>query len=369
MQNKAWGIAILGAIVVLAVALTAHNSSEDVAEGPITLGWMSPITGELANLGTDALTSAQIALDEVNARGGISGRQLELIIEDGTCSPSGAVPAGNKLINVDGVPVVLAMCSTEVMPNAPLANSTETVLLSSCASAPAVTEAGDYVFRTYPSDAYQGMVAAEFMYNDLGLRNVAVLSIQNDWGIGLQSVFQTRFKELGGTIALAEDFTQEARDLRGQITKIKNADVDGVYHPAFVETGITGLKQMRDLGITLPIVGGDSWDDESVHAAASGDVYYVAPKKQLSEDWKQKMADRGANATVCASNAYDNIMILAQVIENVGTNAEDIKNALYQVQDFPGVNGSISFDENGDVKNAAYSIHKIENGIKTVVNE
>jgi len=327
---------------------------------PIRIGFIAPITGDLADLGNDTLASAQIAIDEVNENGGVNGQKLELVVEDGRCSAKDAPQAASKLINVDDVQVIMAMCSPEVLATAGMANNQKRVLISSCASAPTVTDAGDYVFRTYPSDSFQGRFAAEYAYNTLGKRKAAILAMQNDWGKGLENVFAKRFQELGGEVVLIQEHTQDSRDMRSQITKIKELNPDILYFPSFTEPSIAGLKQIHDLDLHTTILGGDAWNDPKLQKSdyAKG-VQFVIPKPNYNKDWIQKMEMRHAGQTVCAPSAYDNVKILADIIKQVGNDGEKIKDQLYRVEGYEGVNGDITFDQNGDITDAQYEVVKL----------
>lgn len=366
MNRKYLAIFIVAVVVVGGVYLFKKDSGVVVVPSkdtePVKIAWVGPLTGDVANLGKDTLASTQIAVDEVNAAGGINDRKIELVIEDGKCNAKDASVAANKLINVDKVTVMLAMCSPEVNTAADMANTNKVVVLSSCASAPNVTDAGDYIFRTYPSDSFQGVYAANYAYNTLGKQKVAILAMQNDWGLGLEKVFKQKFESLGGQVVVLEEFSEESRDLRSQITKVKNSDAEMIYFPAFTESALAGLKQIKELGVNLPILGGDAWDDPKIAQSdfAQG-VFFITPQVNFNSDWKAKMLAKGAGTTVCAPAAYDNVKILADIIGRVGDTGEKIKNELYKVKDYPGVNGTITLDQNGDLATAAYDVKKVEN--------
>ena len=274
---------------------------------------------------------------------------------------------------MDHVPVVIGgLCSSETLSAAPIAERGKTVLFSPCSSAPAVTNAGDFVFRNYPSDAFQGKVAAEYAFNKLGKRKVAVLYCLSDWCTGLRDVFSKRFTELGGQIIASEGYEQSTKDLRAQLTKIKDAAPDLLYFVAYTEASIVGLKQAKELGLNTQIMGGDAWEDPKIWSEvgeAGENALYFAPSSPANEEFKNKMLAKDANEiTVCTPNAYDAVKIVAQVMRQVGTDPEKIKEALYKVQGYNGVSGEISFDENGDLKAAAYNVKQITNGTPVVID-
>lgn len=242
------------------------------------------------------------------------------------------------------------------------------MVLSYCSSAPAISQAGDYIFRDYPSDLYQGSFSAEYIYNQLSKKKVVILYAKSDWGNGIKDVFAKKFKELGGTIVAEEGYEQTSRDLRTQLTKIKSANPELVYFLGYTEASIPGIKQAKELGLSAPLFGGDAWDDSKIWtdagSAGEGAMYSVvyAP---LNNDFKTKMRVKVGNdeITVCTPQAYDAVKLISKVIEKVGTNAEAIKNELYKINYTGGVSASeIKFDSNGDFVGANYIIKVVRNG-------
>lgn len=159
--NTKWIIgAIAIIIIVLLIVLTGGNGG-DRAEGPIKLGFIGPLTGDVASIGEPSLVAAQIAVDEINEEGGINGQPIQLISEDGKCTGVAAANAAQKLVNVDKVIAIIGgLCSGETLAIAPIAEAGKVPTISTCASSPEISTAGDYSFRVYPSDNYQGKFAA-----------------------------------------------------------------------------------------------------------------------------------------------------------------------------------------------------------------
>lgn len=354
-------IMLVGAGCSQTANIGASNSAP--SNTPIKIGWVGPLTGDASSLGNDALKGAQLAVDEVNASGGVNGAPIQLVVEDGKCNSKDAALAGNKLINVDKVTVMETLCSGETVAIAPMAEQNKVVIVSNCSSAPGVTTAGDYIFRTFPSDIYQGKFAADYVYNKLGKHTVATMAILTDYGTGIQNSFETNFKQLGGRIVASEQFTQEARDLRTQLTKIKNSGAGLLYFAGYTETALAALKQAKELGLGLPIFSPDALDDSKVHASGLAEgLMYTVPAFKTDTGWNAKLVTRGGNMSSCTPRSYDNIKLLADVMGRVGTDATAVKDALYQVKDFPGVGGPISFDSNGDPTTATYDVKVVKNG-------
>jgi len=368
MENstKIWlGIIALAVIVLILIGTLTGNI---VKRDKVTVGVILPMTGEVAAIGLNSKAAMELAAKEINENGGINGQELELIFEDGKCNSKDAANAANKLINIDGVDIIIGgMCSGETMSAAPIAESSETVLLSFCSSAPTVTNAGDYVFRVMPSDSYQGKFAAEYAYNELGARKVAVIYPLGDYGVGIKNAFTKNFEALGGEIVIEQGVEQTTKDLRTPLTKIKAENPDVIYFVAYADAAIIGLKQIKELGIKAQILGGDAWDDpkiiEEAKDSAEG-VRYVMPYAPLNLNFKKGMKEmtNSEEITLCSPNGYDAVNLLAKIIAEVGTDSNAVKDALYQVEGYKGVSGTITIDENGDLEDATYQVKEIRNG-------
>jgi len=371
-----WTLGIIGVFVVVllivlavlpgekAPAKTAKTSQRSTQ--PITIGFIGPLTGDAASIGQMAQQSVGLAVEEVNKEGGINGRPLQVIYEDGQCNANSAANAAQKLVTLDNVPVIIGgLCSSETLAAAPIAEG-KTVLLSPCSSNPDITNAGDYVFRAYPSDSFQGKFAAEYAFENFG-HKAAILYCNSDWCVGLKDVFGERFRELGGEVVAVEAFEQSSRDLRTQLLKVKTANPDSVYMPSYTEATIIGLKQAKELGMTMHFLGGDAWDDAKIYEGAGNaaeGIRFVVPKVTWPADFKQKMvAKTGKTDTpVCVPQAYDDVKMLANAMRKVGPDAAKVKDQLYTVQGYEGVSGTISFDENGDLKEATYVVKEVRDG-------
>ena len=370
------GLIIAGVVVLILTALPAKSPGIPEADtSSIKLGFIGPLTGDVANVGQNAKAAVEIAVEEVNAQGGVNGRVLEMVYEDSQCDGATASNAVNKLINIDKVVMILGgACSGETLAFTGLAEQTQTPVLSYCSSAPAISQAGDFIFRNYPSDTFQGSFVADYVFNTLSKKNVAVLYVKSDWGNGIKDVFVNKFKELGGTIAVEEGYEQTARDLRTNLTKIKSAKPDLLYFLGYTEASIPGLKQVAELKLGLPILGGDTWDDSKiwtdVGVAGNGVMYTVASTKG-GDEFKAKMqAKVGTNEiAVCSPTAYDGLKIMAQVLGQTGTaDRVAIKDALYQASYAGGVSfDNIRFDSNGDLVSANYIVKEVKDGVATPV--
>ncbi len=277
-------------VVVGGYFLLKGNFSQPVSTEPIKIGVSGPLTGELASWGVNLSAGVELARNEINNAGGINGQMIELVIENDKCEPTTAVNAFNKLINIDKVVSIIGpICSSAGGSALPVAQQNNVPVIIVSASAPHLTKIGDHIFRIYPSDAFQGKVGAEFMFNILNKKKVAVIYVNNDWGVGIKDVFINDFKNLGGEVVSEDSVLQDAKDIRTQLTKAKNSSAEALYFPAYPANAIGGLKQAKELGLKIPIVGGDAFDGEEVVKSPSSEgLIYTVPKILDTEDFKAK---------------------------------------------------------------------------------
>ncbi|MBM2817656.1 MAG: Extracellular ligand-binding receptor [Parcubacteria group bacterium] len=216
-------------LIVVGISYFGKNSSQPATKEPIKIGVILPLTGDAATIGESLKNTITIAIEEINGSGGVENRLLEMIYEDGKCGGLASASAAQKLINIDKVKFIIGgACSGETLGSAPIAESSKVVLLSPVSSSPDITNAGDYVFRNFASDASSGNEIAEAII-DIGHKKVAVISEQTDYSQALRKVFEKRFTELSGTITTSETYTTNTRDFRTQLTKIKNTLPDAIY--------------------------------------------------------------------------------------------------------------------------------------------
>ena len=364
-NTKNWigGILVLILLVWFGYSFITTDNAAD--EGPIKIGASLPLTGEAAAYGEAVHGGVELAVKEYNDRGGINGREIQLIIEDDQCNQTGST-VFNKLVNVDKVHAIIGpLCSAAAGPGIPIAQnaSVPTILVGS--SAPALTSVGDYIFRVYPSDALQGKVAAEFIYNELGKETVGVVYVKNDWGQGIRDVFIKRFEELGGTIVIEESVLQESIDLRTELSKVKAENPEALYFPVYVQNAVAGLKQVKELNISVPVVAGDVLADESIFSLPEAEgVMYIQGKSENPEDFQAKVKElTGDEPNSITPYFYDAANVLLSVIEDVGTNPEDIKRGLQEFSTDTSIAvPRISFDEVGDLEGAEVAIKLVRDG-------
>ena len=362
-----WGVV---AVLVIwgIVAMTGGNG--DMAEAEtIKIGFVGPLTGELANMGENAQAAVMIAVDEVNQAGGVLGKQIEVVYEDDQCTGAAGANAISKLINTDKVVAVLGgLCSGATLGEAPIAEAAKVVQLSYCSTGPAISQAGDYIFRDVPSDLFQADYAAKYLVG-AGKTKVALLTVKNDWGDGLNKAFTDAFAKAGGTLVSTDTFNPDTKDLKTQLAAIKAKNPDAVYFAGYTDASIAGLKQARDLGIKATFFGADAWDDTKVWSELGtlGDgAMFTVVGTNSTDGFKAKMKEKlgKEDLVYCSNYAYDGLKVIVQAIEEAGkADGTSIKDALYKVKYSGGVSAkNLSFDENGDPTEAAYVIKTAKGG-------
>lgn len=360
-------------LVVIVIVVAMSKSSTPVAPQapaePIKIGFLGPLTGDAAGLGENMKIAAELARDEINNAGGVNGRKIELVIEDGGCDAKIAANAGSKLVNIDKVTAIVGgACSPETLAVAPMSEQAKVPQISASSTNPAISQAGDYIFRFIPSDAFQGKFAAEHLVNDMGKKKIGILYCLNDWCTGIREVFKGRLGEVGGEVVADEGYQWDARDLRSQITKIKATNPDAVYFLGFTESTIIGLKQMKELGLTAAVVGGDAWDDPKIPqeaGVAADNVHYsIAANRALPQSFIDEMNKRtgGKEINTYAPRVYDIMKVLANIMTKVGADGEKIKAELYQVKDYQGIADAYTMDMNGDVSVANFTVKVFKDG-------
>ncbi|MDI6820958.1 MAG: ABC transporter substrate-binding protein [Patescibacteria group bacterium] len=372
-QSKTWLwviiVLILAGVIYLLATLggpgitTPTGVSEDTS--PIKIGASFPMTGEAASDGEAVAAAAQLAVKEINDAGGINGRKIELVIKDDACTSKG-VDTITKLAEVDKVTVIVGpLCSAAAGPGLPVAekNGVPTMVI---ASAPNLTKTGDYIFRNYPSDAFQGKFTAEYIFNTLKKTKVAVLYVKNDWGQGINDVFTARFKELGGQIVFNEGVTQDVKDFKTLVTKLKAAKPDVFYGPLYPAGGAAAIKQLKELSVNIPIVGGDAWDEEEVWKVKEADgALYIVAKTSDSPAFRDKLSSFAAKDITNRFSpfSYDAVKILAKVMIKVGTDQKTIRDELAKLVYTEAVAVPVvEFDANRDLKSADFKVLVIKNG-------
>lgn len=356
-MKKLW-IGIIIVVVVLAIVFVVTKTKKESEE--IKIGAILPLTGGAALYGEALKNGIELAVEQINTKSGIRGRKISVIYEDDANLPNNGVSAVRKMLETEKVSVIIGGAGSSVaMAIAPIANKQRVILLSPTATAPALTQSGKYFFRIWPSDNYDGSYMAKFAFEKLGLRKVSILYVNNDYGLGIEQVFKTEFKKLGGGILNSESYDLGTTDFRTQLTKIKGNNPEAIYLPGYFKEFTIILRQIRELGIKARILSVNSFYDpkllEIAGKAAEGAIFTYPtydPKSKdpiIQEFVKAFQAKYGKEPDAFAVQGYDCMKIIAYAIEKGGYSADGIQKAMAQIKDFPAIGGRTTFDENGDV--------------------
>jgi len=319
----------------------------------VKIGGIYPLSGNVAVYGVEAKNGVMLAIEEINAAGGINGKQVELIAEDDEGNPEKTVNAYKKLTTKDGVKVIVgSLTSGCTQAITSLAQAQKVVVVAPAATAVAVTDAGNFIFRTCFIDPFQGTVGAKFASGNLGAKKAAILyDVGNDYSVGLYENFKIAFEAAGGSIVAAESYSTGDKDFNAQLTKIKNAAPDVVYLPDYYSTVALIAKQLRAQGIMTPIVGADGWGgivdnagDEVLNGFYS-DHYAADSTDQKVIDFVAKYSAKyGATPTAFAALGYDAMYVIKDaMVASASTDSVKVQAALEKTSG-SYVTGNLTFD-------------------------
>ena len=328
---------------------------------PFRVGVMESLTGPGETYGNVALQAKQLAVDEINAAGGIGGRELELVVEDSKCSAQDAITAYNKLTAVDGVKIILGTsCSGAMLGAAPLAEEDGVILFSGLATNPDIANAGDYIFRTAMSDVQLGIDTGNVLWAD-GIRKVATITEETDYAEGVRRASVAQFEKRGGEVVAGERYPTDTIDFRSQLTKLFTANPDALHVAAQGEfSGGTIVKQARELRFEGPIysevvpVGATAL--EVAGEAATGLKAITAdldPGNDKAQQVLVNFRERYDYVTLpwYLGSAYDNVYISAECLSRTGDDqdADGFRDCLYDITWSGTIGENYTFDELGEV--------------------
>jgi branched-chain amino acid transport system substrate-binding protein len=333
-------------LIALLFFNSCNNYNGSNSKNEIKIGAIFDLTGSLAYMGKWSQDGALLAVENINKNGGVDGKIVKLIIEDGGSESKKCIAAFNKLIHKDKVSLILGFnSSSSVMGAAPIANSQKVVLLASGTGSPNITNAGDYIFRNRLSGQIEVEAISKFIAGDKKVNEIGVIYINNDYGKGYAKIFRSGFE-------------QDQTDFKTLIKKFKDIKAKNIYLVAFAKEGGNLLKQCYEQNYrpqwycANPIEAPEFL--KIAGTATEGVIYSIAmynPTDSLSVKFNSQYKSKyGYDSEMFAANTYDAVMIAAQAIVKTDGSGEKIKAYLYDsIQNYPGVAGYTSFDRNGDV--------------------
>lgn len=364
---KAATTTLMSVILAASVAGCSSSSSKE-----IKIGLLNEMTGGNATIGTAAANGAKLAIKEINANGGLLGKQIKAVVADNKSEPSEAANAMTKLLTQDRVVAVTGtFSSSNAIAAASVAEANKTPYLVAGATNPKVTvdektkNVKKYIYRVCFIDPFQGTVAANFAAKELKVKKAAMLvDNSSDYSKGLAEFFEAAFTKEGGEIVANEAYLQKDTDFKATLTKIKSKGADILYVPGYYEEVGKIVKQAREMGITVPIVGADGWDSpklgEIASASALNNTYFTnhysvedtSPKAKAFVEAYTK--EYGQKPEALAVLGYDAVYVLADAIKRANsTDAAKIIEALATTKDFPAISGVTTINKTHDAdKNA-----------------
>ena len=365
-------IAVSCATVIAGLSMISCGGS---GSSTIKVGGVAPLSGGVAVYGVECKNGIDLAIEEINAAGGINGKTLEFICEDDEGDPAKSVNAYKKLVTNDGVEYVIGSLTsgcTIALTN--LAQNQKILQIAPAATATAVTDAGNYIFRACFIDPFQGRVGGKFAFENLSAKKAAILyDIGNDYSVGLTENFESEFTKLGGSIVSKESYATGDKDFNAQLTKIKAAKPDVVYLPDYYGTVALIAKQLRAQGIDTPIVGADGWDgltenagDEVLNGYYSNHYAEDSDSPAVQKFVGSFKAKYNKSPNSFAALGYDSVYMLKDAILKAGTTDGEKVRAAFETTDGDYVTGHITFDEKRNPVKSAVMLEIVKQDGKLV---
>lgn len=367
MKKTIWWVIGIIVIIVIIVCLSGKHSET----GPIKLGVIGPFTGDAAEYGASVHNGVALAVDEINAAGGINGRTIEPIYEDGKCNGKDAVSAAQKLVNVDGVKVIIGgTCSGETFGAAPITSPAKVILFSTVSSAAKVNTLGEFVFRNHPSDNVAGQQLADYIRTHY--KNAAIISEETDYGQGIREVFVNTIKGANAPLVFDESYSSNTKDFRTLASKMKSANPDAIFICAQSSANAAQIaKQVRALGMNSQLFTAYLTGPEFVKfgPAVEGTIIIDVPGlstdvkgQKLLSDYKAKYSAE-PNYKFFVGTSYDATHILADAIKKDGLDTVKIAESLHSLKDYNGAIGTYSLDPmKADVIGLNLVFRQVKNG-------
>lgn len=327
------------------------------------IGASFELTGNVANYGKSTLSGLKLAVDQVNKAGGVNGKQLVVVESDNKSEPAESGNSVTKLITQDKVVAVVGPATSGcVFAATPVVTSNKVPLIAPCATAPAITvdngQVKEFIFRACFIDPFQGRVMAEFADKTLGVKNVAILhDASSDYSKGLAEVFEKTLNEKGGKVVAKEAFLSKDIDFKAALTKIKAANPEAIYIPGYYEEVAKIIKQTREIGLNVPLIGCDGWDSpklvEIAGPEALNNTYFSSAfsVQDQTESVQKFIADYKAmyqkDPDIFCMQGYNAGLVLADALKRAGDGADGAKlaAAIAATKDLPVASGKLTYDK------------------------
>jgi branched-chain amino acid transport system substrate-binding protein len=381
-MGRNWSLWIL--ISLLLTGCAKQCSKSDSASAPegstILVGEVGSFTGDTATFGISTHQGIELATKELNAAGGLLGKTVEVVKYDNQGKEEEAATATNRLITQHKVVAVLGeVASRRSKAMAPIAQNHKVPMISPSSTNPEVTLIGDYIFRVCFIDPFQGAVMARFAFDNLKARRVAILrDVGQDYSVGLADAFTKTFKEMGGEIVVDQSYTDKDVDFKAQLTSIRGVKPDAIFIPGYYTQAGLIARQARELGLKIPLMGGDGWDSpklfeiggKALENSYISNHYSPDNQQEIVQNFIKKFKEAyGVIPDGLAAQGYDAALVLFDSIKRAGsTEAKAIRDAIASTKDFQGVTGKITIDEQRNASKPAVVL-KVEGGVFKFVSQ
>ena len=362
----------LSSTLLLATLSLSGSSCSKKQESGIPVGQFASLTGGQATFGQSTDKGVQLALEEINGSGGVLGQPIRMITKDNQSKPGETSTVVRELITRDKVVALIGeVASGRSLEAAPIAQRSGIPMISPASTNEKVTETGDHIFRVCFIDPFQGTVCAKFAGKLAAQKAAIITDVSKDYSLGLAKSFKAEFLKNGGVITGEQSYSGGDKDFSAQLTAIKSANPDVVFLPAYYTEAPLIIRQARQLGITVPFIGGDGWDSTeliSVGGSAVEGCYFsnhfsnqsTDPQVVAFVDAYRKKYHEDPDAMVALG--YDSLKLLADAMKRAGTTDPDKVNAaIAATKDFPGITGKITLDEHRNPTKSAVML-QVKNG-------
>ncbi len=377
MNLKRFGA--LTVVILLIVSLMAgcgggtqetgkDTTGETEGAETVKIGFLGALTGDVAMYGQPTLEGMKMAVEEINAAGGIDGKMLEIVEDDNRGDKQEGAAITQKLISRDKVVAIVGDPTTGITKvAAPIANRNQVVLISAGSTGSGVVELGEYIFRDTLLDSVAIPALIDYFTGELGYKKVAVITSQNnDYSVGMTEVFKKAIEGKDIEIVADEKVNDGDKDFSGQITNIKSKNPDVIFYSGYYTEGALIMKEARKQGLDVNMFGGDGLYSPTLIElggdAVEGSMVYVgfSPEQPTPEtaafieNFKAKYDDKTPG--LFEAQGYDAVMILAEAMKRAGsTDPKVFRDEVANTKDFKGVSGTITFQENQEpIKSPVY---------------
>ena len=373
MRLRPW---ILASLILSNFGCTQKCSKNQV--GPqsadkIVIGEVGSFTGDTAAFGIATHKGIELATQELNAAGGLLGKQVEIVKYDDQSKEEEAATATNRLISQHKVVAILGeVASKRSKAMGPIAQSHKVPMISPSSTNPEVTMIGDYIFRVCFIDPFQGEVMARFASEHLKIKRVAILrDVGEDYSVGLANAFNDTFKKLGGEVVMDISYTNKDMDFKAQLTSLRSAKPEAIFVPGYYNQVGLIARQAKELGITVPLLGGDGWDapeltkigGKSIDGSYFSNHYSPDDKSEVVQNFIKRYKEAyGEVPNGLAAQGFDAALVLFDAIKRAGSvESKSLRDAIATTKQFQGVTGKITMDEKRNASKPAVVL-KVENG-------